>query len=422
MTEPKKQRQAPGVVFQPRVSHGFQRGINQLVKAISPTLGPFPRLVVNESLAQKDGPELLDNGAIIARRIIMLPNRNEDAGAMYLRQMLWQMHELAGDGTATAAVLFQSLYNQGMRYITAGGNAMNLRRHLEQAAKIIDTELSGMTTPLQGPEQLAGLAETLCGDPSLAEMLGQIFATIGEHGRLEIRSGRSRELEREFIEGSYWDGGFLSPALANHPSGKAFLEDASILITDLAVQKPQELVPLIDMALRYGIRSLLLVVSSMSEQALSVLLMPANAPLSRWSWLKLLMTILIMRIWQTWLFNRRRFCGTGRQNGSRHLDDLGQARRAWADKYYFGFVEGQATLVKCSTYLRTALPLSVPEVERRKRLQDRLSKLVGGLPLWWEPCLPLWWKARKELAKQTAEAMRGEAPRGGGPRRRAFGN
>ncbi|HXV42485.1 MAG TPA: hypothetical protein VEC96_05450, partial [Anaerolineae bacterium] len=97
MTEPTKKRQPPGVVFQPQVSHGFQRGINQLVKAISPTLGPFPRIVVNENLKNRNKPELIDNGAIIARRLIMLPDRNEDVGAMYLRQMLWKMHETVGD-------------------------------------------------------------------------------------------------------------------------------------------------------------------------------------------------------------------------------------------------------------------------------------------------------------------------------------
>ena len=122
------------------------------------TLGPFPRIVVNEDLIKKDEPELLDNGAIIARRILMLPERSEDVGAMYLRQMLWKMHELNGDGTATAAVLFQAIYNQGVHYITAGGNAMSLRRHLEQVAKLITDELSRMTLHLQGKEQLAGLA------------------------------------------------------------------------------------------------------------------------------------------------------------------------------------------------------------------------------------------------------------------------
>jgi chaperonin GroEL (HSP60 family) len=113
--------QTPGVRCGPRLQRGFRRGVDQLVDAISPTLGPRPRLVVNQSMLQNKGPEFLDDGAVIARRIIMLPARLEDVGAMYLRQMLWNVRETVGDGTATAAVLFRSIYDQGLRYLAAGG-------------------------------------------------------------------------------------------------------------------------------------------------------------------------------------------------------------------------------------------------------------------------------------------------------------
>src|SRR5712692_922938 len=98
----------PGVKYRPAVQHGFQRGVAQLVRAIGPTLGPRPRHVVHETMFIGRMPEFLDDGATIARRIVMLPDRVEDAGAMLLREMLWNVHETAGDGTATAAVMFHS--------------------------------------------------------------------------------------------------------------------------------------------------------------------------------------------------------------------------------------------------------------------------------------------------------------------------
>ena len=423
MTQPSKKWQSPGVVFQPRVARGLQRGINQLVNAISPTLGPVPRMVVNEKVTKKDRPELLDDGAIIARRIIMLPDRSEDVGAMYLRQMLWKVHELAGDGTATAAVLFQAIYNQGIHYIAAGGNAMTLRQHLDQAAQLICHELSGMTSHLQGKEELAGLAETICYDPPLAKMLGEIFDTIGEYGRLEIRPGRRQELEREYIEGMYWKGGLLSRAMANDPSGKALLENVPLLITDLEVREAQELVPLLDMTIHTGIRALLLVATSISERALSVLLMPANR--ERVQVVVVKAPALTASVRHEELEDLAILTGgrlllekAGDKLETVQLKDLGRVRRAWADKDYFGIVGGKGDprqLRQRVAELRTAFE-NAGEVSDRKRLQERLSKLISGAAVLWVGALsPIAVEARKELAKQTAEAMRGAIREGAVP-------
>jgi hypothetical protein len=124
-------QKTPRVVFQSTAKQGIQRGINQMVEAVRPTLGPPPRMVAIERVTRAKMPELLDSGGVIARRIIQLPDRDEDVGAMLVRHMLWRLHEKVGDGTATAAVLFQSVYNQGVHYIVAGCNAMQLRCYLE---------------------------------------------------------------------------------------------------------------------------------------------------------------------------------------------------------------------------------------------------------------------------------------------------
>ena len=127
-----KAKQKPGVVFQPHVHHRLQRGIDKLVNAIRPTLGPLACGVAIDPLNDAETlPEFLDDGGLIARRIIELPNRDEDMGAMLLRGMLLRQYERVGDGTATAAVLFKAIFDAGLRYIAAGGNSMQLRRHLE---------------------------------------------------------------------------------------------------------------------------------------------------------------------------------------------------------------------------------------------------------------------------------------------------
>src|SRR5690606_38942762 len=144
----------PGVVFASRAREGMQRGVNQLVDAVRPTLGPCPRVVAVENTFRHRTPELLDNAGVITRRIIELPDRDADVGAMLLRHTLWRVHEEAGDGTATAAILFQAVYNRGMTYLAAGGDGQRLRRYLERGLAAILAEIDRQTIPVQGQAQL----------------------------------------------------------------------------------------------------------------------------------------------------------------------------------------------------------------------------------------------------------------------------
>src|SRR4030042_2465845 len=119
----------------------MHRGIEKIVAAIRPTLGPIHGFVVIEKESKVGRPDLLDDGAIIARRIIQLPDRDEDMGAMYLRQLLWTLHDTVGDGSATAALIFHMIYKEGLKYLVNGGNDMLLRENLEKATASILDEL-----------------------------------------------------------------------------------------------------------------------------------------------------------------------------------------------------------------------------------------------------------------------------------------
>lgn len=293
---------------------------------------------------------------------------------------------------------------------------MSLRRHLEQAAQLICAELNRLTLQLQGQAQLAGLAETLCADPPLAKMLGEIFDMIGADGRLEIRPGRRQELEREYIEGTYWSGGLFSRAMVSNPSGKVSLENGLILLTDLEIREAQEVVPLLAMALRAGIKNLLLLVAAgISEQALAVLLMPANRARVQ--------VIAVKAPAMTSPTRHQELEDLAILTGGRLLlaqagdtlagvqpEDLGHARRVWADKDYLGLVGGKGDsrqLRRRIAELRAAFE-QAQEVNERKRLQERLGKLTSGVAVLWVGGLsPVAVEARTELAKQTAEAIRG---------------
>ncbi len=421
MAERKSHRESPGVVFQPRSSAAMCRGIDRLVAAIRPTLGPVHRNVLIEQQTKHGLPELLDNAAVITRRIIELPDRDEDMGAMYLRQLLWSMYESAGDGTATAALMFHAIYKEGLRFIATGGDAMRLRGQLERCASPILDRLRQMTFTLEGKAELSRLAETICHEPDLAQVLGEIFDIVGEFGQLDIRVGPGRRTEREYVEGMYWRGGLFSRDMASKPgAARAELEDCAILATDLEVSEPATMLHVLEVAAGAGIRSVLLVANSVSDRALAVLLLhpnrekvrvvaakaPADESEERREGLEDLGILTGARLFLQ---------ATADTLNSVKAEDFGMARRAWADQTHFGIAGGKGDPRRVRQHLgvvRSAFA-SCDVPERRRHLQERIGRLLGGAAvLIIGHASPIAAQAQKELAEHTAEAMRG-AMRGG---------
>ncbi len=423
-----KEKRIPKVVFQGDAYLGMQRGINRLANAIRPTLGPFPRVVAVESTQnRKKMPELLDSGGMIARRLIQLPDRDEDAGAMLLRHMLWELHERAGDGTATAAVIFQSVYNQGIRFIAAGGDALRLRIALEQGAQVVSDELEKMKVFIRGKERLTRLAESLCYDPELAAVLGEIFAELGIFGSLDIRKGNGRELEREYYQGMYWEGGLGSRLMASEAEqGSAHIEQAAIVLSNLEIDEPEELVPLFDLLIHNGDRSLLLVAKRLSDRALGLLISPqvrtkihvlfVKTPGltidDQWAALQDLSVLSGARP----LLNE-----AGDRIRSIRAEHIGRASQVYADMDQFGIIEPGCALHRLQQHIETLKSAFAAAEDKpaRRKLVERIGKLQGGsVVLWVGGPTPQAIETRKASAERAAEAMRsalrsGVVPGGG---------
>lgn len=403
------------VVFQPAAYRGMQRGINQIVDAIRPTLGPRPRIVAIDRVLDNKMPELLDDGGVIARRIIQLANRDADVGAMFIREVLWQLHDQVGDGTATAAVLFQSVYNAGIRYLAAGGNTSRLRAYLEEGTHAILNHLGSMSTPVAGKARLAQVAESICYDPPLAEMLGEIFDILGQYGRLEIRSGRTRGLEREYVEGMYWERGLVSrEMIVDHQRVKSEFEEAALLISDLDIEEPQQLFPALELAIRSDVRALLIVAGKMSDKVIGFLL--ANKKPDRFQ--AVAVTTPGYGDEQAWalqdlalLTGGRPFLkAAGDSLQSLGVQDFGRARRVWADRQNFGIVGGKGNprlLRQHMASVRASLEATT-DLGLHEKLLKRIGKLMGGsATLWVGGATELEVEERVALAKRTAAAMRG---------------
>ncbi|MBE0698187.1 MAG: hypothetical protein IH586_14805 [Anaerolineaceae bacterium] len=410
-----------GLTFQPRTYQGMLKGIEKLTAAIRPTLGPFPRLVAVQSSFPGKPPDLLDDGGMIARRIIQLPNRDEDIGAMYMRHMLWKVRESCGDGTATAAVLFEEVTRLGIRHIVYGGNAMPLRSYLEKGARIIYDQIGSLACPVSDPSVVAHIAESICYDPAMATALGEVFDTIGEFGSFELRSGQGRGLETEYVNGTYWEGPLHSKTMFNFPlQQKAALKNAAVLITDFAIDDLHHLVRAITEAKKAGKSSLMLICNSISEPCIGFLvadstraILPVIAvktPASRIDeQLAAIEDIAVL---------------TGAQPLTHHagetLEDVkgshfGEARSVWAQDQFFGIVGGKGDPRSIrQLYWRLKTRHDALEVgEERTLVRSRIGKLLGGSAiLHVGGATEAEIAVRKSLAERTAEAIRGAILKG----------
>ena len=407
----------PGLVFQPHTQANIKRGIDTLVSAIRPTLGPTARTVAVSSLIEnKTTPEVLDDGGIIARRVIELQRRDADVGAMLARALICRQNERMGDGAATTAVLLQAIYNGGLHYLAAGGNAMRLRHHLESALKIALGALDKQTYFVTGKRSLARVAESICHDAELAKLLGEIFDIIGAYGRLDIRKDHSRVLRREYIEGMAWDSGLFSrDMILNQSALQTVYEEPTLALVDSKVNDPRHIMPMLEIAVERRIEKLILVAADLSAEAMAGLMM-ANGKLKNFQ---------VMAVRGPGANADERaaaFEDLAIATGAKTLveaagyslkdltfDHFGRARRGWASAHNFGIIGGKGDPRALRQHIRRMqdwLQRS-DDPQMRAALQKRIGRLMGGsATLWVGGASKIEIDEQKTLAEKTASAMR----------------
>ncbi len=432
------------LVFQPDASLSLQRGINLIVDAIRPTLGPIARTVAVSQVMDGKPPELLDKGGLIARRITNLPDPDADMGAMLLRQMLWQLYEDCGDGTATAAVIFQSVYREGLKYISAGGDAMRLRQYLQEGLQVILRRLEEMTVPISGREQLAQLAEAICHDRELAEKLGEIVHFIGEHGQLDVRRGHTRSIEHDYMKGMYWKRGAVSRAMlrGGKQPDRIAMNDAAILLSDLDIDDAEELLRVINMLMQAGAKSLLLVGDKFSETVINFILnnkkpekfriVAAKTPGNTDDERRAHLTDMAVKTGAIPLFKAAGdtlATAVGRPKAPEGVDSasqprhsyFGQAKQVWVERTMFGLVSDREDQGELTEHLADLLELLeyARDKDAEAFLRERIGKILGGVAiLRIGDAVPTRMDSRIAAAKETAKSLRralsdGVVPGGG---------
>ena len=373
-----------GLLFQPQAGDAIKRGIDTLAEAVRPTLGPDGGSVALDDRNRGGAPELLDDGGVIARRILQLPDRGMDVGAMLLRETLWEQRAKAGDGAATAAVLYQTVYAEGHRFIRAGGDAMLLRRHLEHGLSLMLSAMREQIQPIRSQDEIRALALSVCGDEGIADALADIFDALGPHQPIETRDG-GRELTHDFYFGSYWDATVPADIVFQGAGGgRLELKDTAWLVSDFALDDLNALVKLVTDVYAAGFQSLVIVAKSFSEQINAAL--GANAKMPDFTLVYLQLDGLLDE--QEAALDDLALLTGGQVARVMHghsfdrvtLETLGKSELAWVDRNRFGLIAagGDERLINAEVAELERLYRAVDDERRKRILRWRIGRLRGG--------------------------------------------
>jgi chaperonin GroEL len=245
------------------------RGMNILTDAVRVTIGPKARTVVLEK--SWGAPMVINSGVIVAKEI-ELEDRFENMGAQMVREVAAKTSEVAGDGTTTATLLAAGLVNEGMKYVAAGMNPMDLKRGIDQAVEAVVADLERMAKPCATRKEIAQVgAISANNDASIGDMIAEAMEKVGREGVITVEDGKGLANELEVVEGTQFDRGYLSPYFINNPEKQnVVLEDVYLLLCDRKISTIRELLPLLEHAAKMG-KPLLIVAEEVEGEALATL-------------------------------------------------------------------------------------------------------------------------------------------------------
>jgi chaperonin GroEL len=374
------------LLFEPHARLALRKGFNKLASVMEMTLGPRGRLVAvgRDNLLRP--PELLNDGAVIARRFRGFPDRFETMGAFLARHIAWQVEEAVGDGATTAVVIARHILNEADRYIAAGYNGMRIRRGLEKALPVLLQALENLAQPLEKPEQIKALATAIAGDEIIGRYIEEIFDTVGPYGAVQVRTSYARAHERRYINGAFWNQGWISSYFATE-GGAAVVKDPYILLTNRCLATASELLPILEQARQAGDRGLVVIANGVTGDALNILatnkmrnVLPTLA--IKTPGLGPEKTEILRDL--AALTGARVFCAEADERiETATLADLGQAREVQAIRSGFTLIGGKgrpAVIRQRVQELRRQIP-DAAYGYARDRLVERAGKLLGGVAL-----------------------------------------
>ena len=376
---------AKQVLFGDDARSKMVRGINVLANAVKVTLGPKGRNVVLDRTF--GAPTVTKDGVSVAKEI-ELKDKFENMGACMVREVASKTSDNAGDGTTTATVLAQAIVDEGMKFVAAGMNPMDLKRGIDKAVAAAIEELRKISKPTTTNKEIAQVgAISANSDAEIGDIISEAMDKVGKEGVITVEDGKSLKNELEVVEGMQFDRGYLSPYFINQPEKQAaVLDNPFILLHDKKISNIRELLPVLEQVAKAA-RPLVIIAEDIDGEALATLVVNSIRGILKVVAVKapgfgdrraaMLEDIAVLTGGTVISTN------VGLTLDKATLEQLGTAKKVEVTKENTTIIDGagQAEAIENRVRnIRTQIEAATSDYDREK-LQERVAKLAGGVAL-----------------------------------------
>jgi len=364
-------------------SDAIRKGVKKLSRAVKVTLGPKGRNVVIEK--SFGSPVVINDGVSVAKEI-ELEDPYEDMGAKMVREAASKTNDMVGDGTSTATLLAEAIFEEGLKNITAGANPVDIKHGIEKSVDALTNELTTMGIKISGKKEIAQIATIAANnDKEIGNQIADAMEKVGKDGVITVEEGKSLKTSVDLVEGMQFDRGYLSPYFVTSPETmEVVFEGPYILAYEKKLSTIKEFVPLLEKIAKSG-KPLLIIAEDAEGEALSTLVVN-----------KLRGTLQCAAVKAPGFGDRRKamlgdiaavtsakaiFEDLGIQPSSIQLSDLGSAKKVVIDKDNTTIIEGSGDHKEIQgrvSQIKAEIDTTTSDYDKEK-LQERLAKLSGGI-------------------------------------------
>ena len=371
------------IAFEQEAQEAMRRGVSKLARAVKVTLGPRGRNVIIEK--SFGSPTVTKDGVTVAKEI-ELSDKFEDIGARMVREVASKTSDVAGDGTTTATIMAEAIFNEGLKSVVAGVSPLDMKNGMERAVSDITAQLHEMAVECKTKKAIAQVGTVASnGDKEIGSILADAMDQVGKDGVITVEEGQSLETTFEVVEGMQFDRGYLSPYFVSDPQTmECVFEDAYVLIHEKKISNIKDLVPVLEKVVGSG-KPLLIISEDVEGEALATLVInklrgtfniaAVKAPGYGDRRKAMLQDIAIM------VGGQAIFEDLGVKLENIQLSDLGRAKKIVIGKDNTTIIEGagKTSDVKARIdQIRRELENSSSDYDREK-LEERVAKLSGGV-------------------------------------------
>jgi chaperonin GroEL len=371
------------MVFDQEAREAMRRGVAKLARAVKVTLGPKGRNVILQK--SFGSPTVTKDGVTVAKEID-LEDVYENMGARMVREVASKTSDVAGDGTTTATVLAEAVFNEGLRAVVSGVNPVQMKAGIEKAVEEITAKLKDMSINVKGKKEMAQVAAIAANnDMEIGELLAEAMDKVGKDGVITVDEGKSLKTEVEWVEGMQFDRGYLSPYfVTNAQQMQCVLEDCYILVVEKKISTVKDIVPMLEAVVNAS-KPLLIVSEEVDGEALATLVIN-----------RLRGTFQVCAVKAPGYGDRRKamlediailtgatavFENLGMKLENLGLAELGRAKKVIVDKDNTTIIEGAGKTSEIKArieQIRREIEAATSDYDREK-LEERLAKLSGGV-------------------------------------------